>query len=147
MKKKMLIAGIVNIAGAVLTVLALGFILLDIAVLKLFETQMEGWDGVGVALLFALSAAIEYPATLVNAVFQCLNGGMMLAYPKREKGVHKALRVIAWVVGVVTAAIHGYFAVLYFSVEFVLWGVLTALATVLAIASPILTTIAHKEKE
>jgi hypothetical protein len=147
MKKKMLLGGTVNVAAALCTVLCLGFILLDIAVLKTFEGKMEGWDGVGIALLFALSAAIEYPATLLNAVFQCISGGMMLGYAKRGKGVHKALRVIAWVFGVVAAFIHGYFAVLYFSVGFVFWGVLTALPTLLALASPILTTIAHKEKE
>jgi len=147
MKKKMLLGGAVNVAAAVCTVLCLGFILLDIAVLKIFQTQLEGWDGVGVALLFALSAAIEYPATLLNAVFQGISGGVMLAYSKRGKGVHKALRVIAWIIGVGAALVHGYFAVVYFSVGFVLWGVLTALPTLLALASPILTTIAHQENE
>ena len=147
MNKKMKIAGIVNFAAMGLAVLCLGFILLDIAVLKLFQHRLQGWDGVGVALLFALSATIEYPATIVNAVFQGINGGMQLSYPKRGKGVHKALRVIAWIVGVAAAGIHGFFAITYFTTGFVLWGVVTALITLAAIAAPLLTSIANNECE
>ena len=145
MKEKMKIAGAFNIAAAVFSALCLGFILLDIAVLKTFEHRLQGWDGVGVALLFAISAAVEYPATIINIVFQGINGGMVLAYPKKGKGVHKALRVIAWIVGIVAAGIHAVFAVTYFTVGFVLWGVLIALTTASSVAAPLLTSIAHKE--
>ncbi len=147
MKKKMLIAGIVNLAAAVLTVLCLLFILLDISAFKLFENNVEGLEGLGIAVIFALSIAIEYPATAVNFIFQGISGGVQLAYPKRGKGVHKALRVIAWIVGVAAAAVHAYFAVLYFSAEFVLWGVLIALTSLATIAAPLLTSIAHNGYE
>lgn len=145
MNKKMKVAGIVNVASGVFTLLALLFILLDIAVLKSFQHRLQGWDGVGVALLFALSAAIEYPTTVLQLVYQGINGGIELAYQKRGRQVHKALRVIAWIVGVVAAGVHLYFAVTYFSTGFVLWGLLTALAAAGAVASPLLTSVAHKE--
>ena len=145
MNKKMKVAGIVNVASGVFTLLALLFILLDIAVLKSFQHRLQGWDGVGVALLFALSAAIEYPATVLQLVYQGINGGIELAYQKRGRQVHKALRVIAWIVGVVAAGVHLFFAVTYFSTGFVLWGLLIALAAAGAVASPLLTSVAHKE--
>lgn len=145
MNKKMKVAGIVNVASGVFTLLALLFILLDIAVLKSFQHRLQGWDGVGVALLFALSAAIEYPATVLQLVCQGINGGIELAYQKRGRQVHKALRVIAWIVGVVAAGVHLYFAVMYLSTGFVLWGLLIALAAAGAVASPLLTSVAHKE--
>ena len=147
MNKKMKIAGIVNIASAVFTLLALVYILLDVAVLKSFQHRLQGWDGVGVALVLAISMAVEYPATVAQLVFQGLNGGMELAYPKRGKGVHKALRVIAWIVGIVAAGVHGFFAVTYFTTGFVLWGLLIAVATAGAIASPILTSVAHRASD
>ena len=145
MNKKMKIAGIFNLSAAAFSVLSLGFILLDIAVLKTFEHRLQGWHGVGVALLFAISAAVEYPATIINVVFQGINGGMTLAYPKKGKGVHKALRVIAWILGIVSAGIHAVFAITYFTVGFVLWGVLIALTTASSVAAPLLTSVAHKE--
>ena len=145
MNKKMKVAGIVNVASGVFTLLALLFILFDIAVLKSFQHRLQGWDGVGVALLFALSAAIEYPATVLQLVYQGINGGIELAYQKRGRQVHKALRVIAWIVGVVAAGVHLFFAVTYFGTGFVLWGLLIALAAVGAVASPLLTSVAHKE--
>lgn len=147
MNKKMKIAGIFNISAAAFSVLSLGFILLDIAVLKLVLHQTQGWDGVGVALIFALSLAIEYPATLVNLVFQGISGGIALSYPKKEKGVHKALRVIAWIVGIVAAGVHAFFAITYLNAGLILWGTLIALTAASSVVAPIFTTIAHKQIE
>ena len=69
----------------------------------------------------------------------------MLAYEKRGKGVHKALRVIAWIVAVISFAVHTFFAFAHFENALILWGILTTIAGLCSIAAPILTTIAHKQ--
>ena len=144
-KKKILVGGVVYIAAAVATVLCLGFIVLDASVLKWTIGNLEGTEGLGVAIVLALSLSIQYPAAAVNLIFQLICGVVMVTYPKRELVLHKALRVIATIVGVVAALVHGFFALTYLNGGVALWGVLSLLVAVLALVAPIISAVAHKE--
>ena len=145
MKKKMIIAGIVNIVTALVSVLCLALIFLDYQVFKWTSVETDGWDGLGMGLLLVVSILYEYPTTLLAVIFQGVNGGLMLAYGKRGKGVHKALRVIAWIFAVISFVVHAFFVFSHFENALIFWGVLTVIAGLCSIAAPIMATIAHKE--
>ena len=107
---KMKLAALTNLAAAVWALLCVGFILLDTTVLQWTTRQLEGAEGLGVGIALALFLIFDLPATAVNAIFQFVCGGQMLAYESREKGVHKVLRVFAVIVGVLATLIHAFFA-------------------------------------
>ena len=146
MNNKMKFVGIFTILAAVCAVLCFGFIVLDVSVLRWTVGQLEGAEGLGVAIIISLCLVIAVPAAAINALFQIVCGALMLAYEKRERGVHKALRVIAGIVGVLATIIEGYFAWCFFSAGCAVWGICTAITAVAAFAVPILSAIAHKEE-
>ena len=139
------IAALTNIAAAVWALLCVGFILLDTTVLQWTTRQFEGAEGLGVGIVLALFLIFDLPATAVNAIFQFVCGGQMLAYESREKGVHKVLRVFAVIVGVLATLIHAFFAYTFLDCGCVLWGILVAISALSALAAPILLLVAHRE--
>lgn len=145
MNNKMKLVGIFTILAAVCAVLCFGFIFLDLGVLQWTIGQLEGTEGLGVAIVISLCLAIAVPAAAVNALFQIICGALMLTYEKRGCGVHIVLRVFAAIVGVLATIIEGYFAWCFFSAGCAVWGICTAITAVAAFAVPILSAIAHKE--
>ena len=142
---KIKLAALTNIAAAVWALLCVGFILLDVSVLQWTEGQLQGWEGLGVAIVIALLLMFDLPATVVNAIFQFVCGGQLLAWEQRGKGVHKVLRVFAVIVGVLAALIHAFFAYTFLDSGCVVWGVLLVISALSALASPILLLAAHRE--
>ena len=142
---KMKLAALTNLAAAVWALLCVGFILLDTTVLQWTTRQLEGAEGLGVGIALALFLIFDLPATAVNAIFQFVCGGQMLAYESREKGVHKALRVFAVIVGVLATLIHAFFAYTFLDCGCVLWGILVAISALSALVAPILLLVAHRE--
>ena len=142
---KMKLAALTNLAAAVWALLCVGFILLDTTVLQWTTRQLEGAEGLGVGIALALFLIFDLPATAVNAIFQFVCGGQMLAYESREKGVHKVLRVFAVIVGVLATLIHAFFAYTFLDCGCVLWGILVAISALSALAAPILLLVAHRE--
>ena len=146
---KMKLAALTNFAAAVWALLCVGFVFLDVAIFKWttggLEGRLEGWEGLGVAIVIALFMMFDLPATAVNAIFQFVCGGQMLAYESREKGVHKVLRVFAVIVGVLATLIHAFFAYTFLDCGCVLWGILVAISALSALAAPILLLVAHRE--
>ena len=142
---KMKLAALTNLAAAVWALLCVGFILLDTTVLQWTTRQLEGAEGLGVGIALALFLIFDLPATAVNAIFQFVCGGQMLAYESREKGVHKVLRVFAVIVGVLATLIHAFFAYTFLDCGCVLWGILVAISALSALVAPILLLVAHRE--
>ena len=142
---KMKLAALTNLAAAVWALLCVGFILLDTTVLQWTTRQLEGAEGLGVGIALALFLIFDLPATAVNAIFQFVCGGQMLAYESREKGVHKVLRVFAVIVGVLATLIHAFFAYTFLDCGCVLWGILVSISALSALAAPILLLVAHRE--
>ena len=142
---KMKLAAVTNLAAAVWALLCVGFILLDTTVLQWTTRHLEGAEGLGVGIALALFLIFDLPATAVNAIFQFVCGGQMLAYESREKGVHKVLRVFAVIVGVLATLIHAFFAYTFLDCGCVLWGILVAISALSALAAPILLLVAHRE--
>ena len=138
-------AGLANIASAVWAILCDGFILLDVSVFKWTMEQSKDLVGLGVAIVIALFLMFDLPATVVNAIFQFVGGGLLLTWEQRGKGVHKVLRVFEVIVGVLAALIHGFFAYTFLDEGCVLWGILLAISALSALASPILLLAAHRE--
>lgn len=138
-------AALTNLAAAVWALLCVGFILLDTTVLQWTTRQLEGAEGLGVGIVLALFLIFDLPATAVNAIFQFVCGGQMLAYESREKGVHKVLRVFAVIVGVLATLIHAFFAYTFLDCGCVLWGILLVISALSALAAPILLLAAHRE--
>ena len=145
MDKKMRTVGLVAVLAAVCTLLCFGFIVLDVSVLGWTAEQLDGPEGLGVAVIIALFLMFALPAAVVNAIFQIVCGGAMIRYEKRGCGVHKALRIVAAIVGILAALIYAFFAYCFFDGECIVWAIFVALATVMAIAVPILSAVAHKE--
>ena len=145
MERTRKIAALANIAAAVWALLCLGFILLDTSVLQWTSGRMEGSDGFSVGITIALFILFNLPATCVNAIFQFVCGGLLLAWERRGKGVHKVLRAFAVIVGVLAALIHVFFAYCFFEYSCVLWGILLVISALTALASPILLLAAHRE--
>ena len=142
---KMKLAAVVNIVGAVCSLLCFGFILLDVSVLHWTTEESKDLVGLGVAIVIALFLMFDLPATGLNSVFQFVCGGLMLAYERRGKGVHKVLRVFAVIVGILAMLVHAFFAYTFLDSGCVLWGILTAISALSALLSFVLLAVAHRE--
>ena len=143
------VAALANIAAAVWAIFCVGFILLDLKVfgwtMAQVSQEIEGWEGLGVAIIIALCLIFDLPATAINAIFQFVCGGLLLAWERRGKGVHKVLRAFAVIAGGLTTLIHVFFAYCFFEYSCVLWGILVAISALSALAAPILLLVAHRK--
>ena len=138
-------AALANIAAAVWAILCVGFILLDLKVLEWtmgqVSQELEGWEGLGVAIIIALCLIFDLPATAVNAIFQFVCGGKLLARGR----VHIVLRIFAVIIGLLAALVHAFFAYTFLGEGCILWGILLVISALTALASPILLLVAHRK--
>ena len=139
------VAALANIAAAVWAIFCVGFILLDLKVfgwtMAQVSQEIEGWEGLGIAIVIALCLIFDLPATAINAIFQFVGGGKLLSQGR----VHIVLRVFSVIVGILAAAIHAYCAYSFLVGGCVLWGILLAVSALTALASLILLLVAHRE--
>lgn len=135
MKKKIRFAAILQFVAAALYVFTLVFIRMDIEFFQIGFSQTEGWDGLGLAIIFALALIFQYTTSAIALFFHALVGALMCSAAKKGKLVHKALRVLLVVFVVIATLVNLFFVYSYFDVGAVLWGLLTAVSAIVSIVA------------
>ncbi len=142
-EKKMIFGGVFNLAAAFMCLASVAFVLLDLGVWNFAESSLEGAEGIGLAVVFSLAVMIQFPAMALAMIFQAVSGAIMLLYPRRGVAVHKAVRILNVIFGVIAAGAGCFFAICYFDVGLVIWGVLTAAASVASLAAGIVGAVVN----
>ncbi len=138
MEKKIKVATILQFIAAALYLLALGFIYLDISFFKIGVPQMEGWDGLGLAVVYALALIFQYPTSAVALILHTVAGLCLHSAAKKGKQVHKAVCSLLSVFGIIALLVDAYFIYCYLDIGVVLWAMLSiaaALVSVLAMVA------------
>ena len=144
MEKKIKVATILQFAAAALYVLAMLFIYLDAAKWKIGIPQMEGWEGLGIAVILALAIIFQFTTSGVAAIFHAVAGACL-----RSSGgmVHKAVRVLLTVFGIIALLVNAYFIYCYFTIECVLWGIVSLMAALLSLVAMVALLTCKQTKD
>ncbi|MBQ2740149.1 MAG: hypothetical protein IJF39_00815, partial [Clostridia bacterium] len=145
MNKKMFLGSVVSFAAAFMCVACMGVVLLDLGVLNMTESSLQGSDGLGMAIIFSLAVSIQYPVMVVALLLQVLVGILLLLHSIRGGTVHIAWIVLNMIGCVLAAAAGGFFAVCYFDIGIVLWGSLTLCAAALSFFSGLVAIFTNRE--
>lgn len=139
MEKKLRIVGAVQFVAAAVCVLALAFMLLDVQIFHItINNHTAAGDAFGLAIVFALSLVIQYPAAGLAVIFHVAVGCSAFAAKKKGKAVHKALLVTNLVFSIIAAGVGMFFAITYWNANQILWGAIIALGAVVSLVAAII---------
>ncbi len=146
MNIKMLLGSVISFVAAFMCVACVGVVLLDLGVLNMTESSLQGSDGLGMAIVVSLAIAIQLPVMAIAVLLQILVGILLLLHSFRGGTVHIAWIVLNMIGCVAAAAVGGFFAISYLEIGVVLWGALTLCAAALSFFAGLVAIFTNREE-